>query len=330
MCYTFYVQTKGVTALDLKLVEYIVAIEDYGNMTEAAAQLFITPSALNQQLLKLEGELKLPLFTRSKRQMIPTQAGRIYLDAARQMLMLRQSAYAHLQDLSDCNIGTYHVGLTFEHGSDIFAMIYPQFHIKYPNIQLTCHQLLVPELMKMLDNNQLDIVFTLSGHPERYTEFEYIPCSTENLVLGLPRTHPLAKGIDLWKAPYSVIDLQLVKNDSFAVALERATMRTEVIDPMFEAAGFAPHIMIESSFNSFLEQLAAQGICDAIIPQSRVRNHKDVAWFYLPGSPRFHFGVSYAKGYRLNRALQDFIEMTRLTALQIQNFPPPNNLFPLI
>ena len=58
--------------MDLRLIEYIVAIEKYGNMTEAAEHLFVTPSALNQQLLKLEKELDVPLFTRSKRRMVPT------------------------------------------------------------------------------------------------------------------------------------------------------------------------------------------------------------------------------------------------------------------
>ena len=43
--------------MDLRVQEYLVAIQKYGNMTEAAEKLFITPSALNQQLLKLEKAL---------------------------------------------------------------------------------------------------------------------------------------------------------------------------------------------------------------------------------------------------------------------------------
>ena len=85
--------------MDLKIQEYITAIEKYGNITEAASHLFITPSALNQQLLKLENDLGLPLFIRNRRKMIPTQAGSIYLDAAKQMLKIKQSAYAHIEDI---------------------------------------------------------------------------------------------------------------------------------------------------------------------------------------------------------------------------------------
>ncbi|MBO4289786.1 MAG: LysR family transcriptional regulator, partial [Lachnospiraceae bacterium] len=80
--------------MDLRILEYVVSIEEYGSMTEAAEKLYITPSALNQQLLKLEKELGTPLFTRSKRRMIPTAAGRAYLEGARRMLSIRQETYA--------------------------------------------------------------------------------------------------------------------------------------------------------------------------------------------------------------------------------------------
>ena len=68
--------------MDLKQLEYIVAIEKYGTMSDAAVGLFITPSALNQQLLKLEKDLGIPLFNRRRRHMEPTveeQIGRAHV-----------------------------------------------------------------------------------------------------------------------------------------------------------------------------------------------------------------------------------------------------------
>lgn len=309
--------------MELRLLEYIVAIEKYSNMTEAAQQLFITPSALNQQLLKLEKELDLPLFTRSRRRMIPTEAGRIYLETAKQMLSLRQAAYSHLQDLAGSVSGSYRVGLTFDHGSDVFARIYTEFHKKYPGVQMRCYQLLVPEMMEMLSTNELDLAFVLGGSQESFKDLEYQTLSSENLLLGLHKSHPLAQGVKLSDCPSVTIDLDKVRQDNFAVALKRSTMRSELIDPMFERAGIAPNIMIESSLNGFLEQLAASGICDAIVPQSRVQNYEDIAWFYLPGAPRFNFGVAYPKGYRLNRALEEFIDLARRDAMKSLYHDPP-------
>lgn len=62
--------------MDLKQIEYIVKIAETGSITRAAEQLFITQSALNQQLLKLEQQLGIKLFVRHKHDMTPTSAGR--------------------------------------------------------------------------------------------------------------------------------------------------------------------------------------------------------------------------------------------------------------
>ena len=48
--------------MDLRQLEYIVQIAEENNITRAAEKLYITQSALNQQLLKLEKELILPRF----------------------------------------------------------------------------------------------------------------------------------------------------------------------------------------------------------------------------------------------------------------------------
>ena len=66
--------------MDLKQIEYIVKIADENNITRAAEKLFITQSALNQQLLKLEKELGIQLFYRSRTDWHPTEAGLVYLE----------------------------------------------------------------------------------------------------------------------------------------------------------------------------------------------------------------------------------------------------------
>ena len=52
--------------MDLRQIQYIVAIAEENNITRAAEKLYITQSALNQQLLKLEKELGVQLFHRSR------------------------------------------------------------------------------------------------------------------------------------------------------------------------------------------------------------------------------------------------------------------------
>lgn len=79
--------------MDLKQIEYILKIAEEQNITHAAEKLFITQSALNQQLLKLEKELGTPLFYRSRTDWHPTPAGEIYLNAAKDILLIKKNAY---------------------------------------------------------------------------------------------------------------------------------------------------------------------------------------------------------------------------------------------
>ena len=87
--------------MDLKQIEYILKIAEEQNITHAAEKLFITQSALNQQLLKLEKELGTPLFYRSRTDWHPTPAGEIYLNAAKDILLIKKNAYNQIHDLSD-------------------------------------------------------------------------------------------------------------------------------------------------------------------------------------------------------------------------------------
>ena len=87
--------------MDLKQLEYIVKIADENSITRAAERLYISQSGLNQQLLKLESELGIQLFHRSKNDLRLTEAGKVYVSYARQMLQLKQEAYDILNDMAD-------------------------------------------------------------------------------------------------------------------------------------------------------------------------------------------------------------------------------------
>ena len=307
-------------SMNFRIIEYIDALGRHGNMTEAAKELFITSSALNQQLLKTERELGVQLFVRARHRLIPTEAGEICLRGIREMLSVWDRTSSQLQDVSSCVKGMFRVGLPYDHGSEVFARVWPAFHAEYPGINIQCYQLLVPELLAMVSSGEIDIAFLLGGKPEAWRSIEYLPFSSENLLLGLPKNHPYLKE---HTGPLPVPDLREFAGDSFALSLKRSTMRTELIDPMFQSAGFTPNVMVESSFNAFLERLTAEGLCNTIIPQSQVSDRENIAWFYLPGSPRFYFGAGCAKKYSPSRAMRHFIELSRDDAKKHLDFPSP-------
>ena len=116
--------------MDLKIYEYLIAIEEKGNISKAADSLFITPSALNQQLKKLEDSLGVQLFTRDKHNLRITEAGTLFLESAGAILRIQSRTRAMLQDLKNNSFGEISIGLTHEHGIDLFSNIFPEFNPK--------------------------------------------------------------------------------------------------------------------------------------------------------------------------------------------------------
>lgn len=94
--------------MDVTQLQYIIKIAEENNITKAAEKLFMSQSALNQQLLKLEKELGTQLFHRSRANWGLTDAGRIYVEGAKAVLqidpvhlLLGGSASYKLQHIAD-------------------------------------------------------------------------------------------------------------------------------------------------------------------------------------------------------------------------------------
>ena len=145
--------------MDLKQIENMIAIEQEQSISRAAEKLFLTQSALNQQLLKLEKELGTPLFERRKHSMIPTFAGRIYLTTAHKMVDMKKETYKIISDISEENLGEIAVAYTPETGATMFSKVYPIFHRKYPQITFRIYEERVKKMEQLVLKNEVHFAF---------------------------------------------------------------------------------------------------------------------------------------------------------------------------
>ena len=301
--------------MDLRQLEYIVTIADSKNVTEAAEKLFISQSGLNQQLVKLEKELGVQLFERGKRHFQITRAGEIYVQNAREILKIKRNTYALLGDIKKDFAGEINLGLTHEHGIDLFTAIYPEFHEKYPNIRFNLLERIVHDQQRLIRDGRLDSGVVMLKTPQPEDTLVYDPLYQEDFLLGVPLSHPLAKYGGQAQEPLPYIDIKYFEKDSFSLIFQASTMRGEVIDPLFKRAGYSPRILIETAMNHALIQMVSKGFCCTILPHSRVLVNpiaKNCMWFRIVGSPKWtvflarrpdtEFGSAY--GYLKNLAHQ--------------------------
>ena len=94
--------TKGVSRMDLKQLQYFVAIAEAGSITAAAKKLHLSQPPLSMQLKLLEEEMGTLLIERGPRSVTLTDAGRLLYRHAKQILTMADNA---LHDLADFNQG---------------------------------------------------------------------------------------------------------------------------------------------------------------------------------------------------------------------------------
>lgn len=295
--------------MDLKQIENIIAIEQEQSISRAAEKLFITQSALNQQLLKLEKELGVSLFERKKRQMIPTVAGRIYLATAHQMLSMKEETYKIIRDIADETMGTISLAYTPERGSLVFSEIYPLFHKRYPNITFRIHEARIKKMEQLLLQKEVTLAWIAHTTANKHPDLEYLGFATEYQVMAMPSDHPLAwhAGKDSWKTLPS-LDLSLVSQESFVLPT-KDTLSRELTDLTFSYNKVRPNVIFETGNNRTMMNMVRQRICLAFLPQSYAQPDPDLVFFSIPPHPVWHRGMAYLKGTYLSKPEKYLIEL---------------------
>ena len=92
-------------------LEYIVAIDNCRHFAKAAGQCFITQPTLSMQVQKLEDELGLKIFDRSKQPVMPTEAGAAILEQARKILAEKNMIGEIVQQKKGVVTGLLKVGI---------------------------------------------------------------------------------------------------------------------------------------------------------------------------------------------------------------------------
>ena len=118
-------------------LEYLVAVDTHRHFAKAAAACFITQPTLSMQLLKLEQELGLKIFDRSKQPVVATSAGTELILHARKILAERNNLLDFLHLHKGVLAGELKVGVIPTLAPYLLPLFIPSFTKKYPNVKLT-------------------------------------------------------------------------------------------------------------------------------------------------------------------------------------------------
>jgi len=288
--------------MNFNQIENVIKISESNSISHASFDLYITQSALNQQLITLEEELGVKLFQRSKSGTTLTEAGKIYLGYAKKLLAIKKELIDVMRDYSNHLFGTVKIGLPTVRGFDMFTNVFPIFYQKYPHIRLEPMELSVKRQKVMVANGNLDIAFmTITEEDKSDDCYEHI--LDEEIFLAIPLSNPLSKF-----APDSEVNLQLFKNEKFVMIYKDSTLR-KIPDRLFHDSGIKPDILFETSNHQTISNMVAKGYACAIIPKMYIAEQDKVRFYRLPQKPMWMLCACYKKGAYLSVPVKGVLEL---------------------
>ncbi len=172
--------------LDLRLVEYFVAVAEELHFGRAAERLHIAQPSLSQQIRRLEAQLGVPLLQRTSRRVTLTPAGDTLLREGRRLLA--QAARVH-EAVRRAGGERLVVGFYGSAASLLLPDVLKRFGIAHPEVELLVRELELSHV-DAITSGRVDVAFTRLHPGEAELEIEIL--LQEPRVVVLPAAHPLA------------------------------------------------------------------------------------------------------------------------------------------
>lgn len=143
--------------MTIQQLEYILAIDKYRHFGHAAEACFVTQPTLSAQVNKLERELDVLIFDRSKMPVIPTEIGIQLIEQAKRVVSESKGIYEMIAQLKGNIGGMIKIGIIPTLAPYLLHLFVGNFLEKYPKVQLQVEEVITEEVVKRLKNDELDL-----------------------------------------------------------------------------------------------------------------------------------------------------------------------------
>lgn len=249
--------------LELRHLRYFIVLARKLHFRKAAEELYISQSALSQQIIQLESTIGVSLFDRTNRSVKLTQEGKILLPMAQDICDNVNRTTDYFQLFKQGFQGELRIGFVGSAMQVFLPAILADFHQSYPDVRLHLEELPNEKQIDQLDKGNLDIGFVRTDKVTAGTAL--IPIQKEAFTLVLPNRHRL-----LEEKEFNFQDLQ---SESFILyPSAQSTRYYDQIIALCADYGFTPNVAHKALHVSTIFSLVSAGFGISIIPSSFKKN----------------------------------------------------------
>ena len=225
------------------------------SFSQAAVRNFITQSAVSQQIKALESRFDVTLLLRDGRSIAPTEAGRIFYEAAREMLDRFESMRLELNSVGPEMAGTLRVATIYSVGIYEMSLVVKTFLKTYPKVNLHLEYCQGARVYEDCLKGTVDL--GVVPYPKPRKGIRIISLPADKLVLICAPDHPFARKRH--------IDLKRLDGQNF-IAYEKDIASRRALDQIFSANGIHVNIVVEFNNIETIKRSVELGAGVSIVP----------------------------------------------------------------
>jgi DNA-binding transcriptional LysR family regulator len=245
--------------MELRHLRYFRMVATELHFGRAAEKLHIAQPPLSKQIQQLELELGFELFARTKRSVVLTPAGEVFLGEVEEIFKNLDRAIDIGRKTSRGELGQISIGFVGSATYNILPLILQKFRDRYPHVQIELHELTTDRQLIWLGEGKIDIGLIRPPIISRDLTVELV--FEESLIVALPANHQLAT--------VESIDLSLLATEAFILFPRQ--LAPGLYDPIIticRAAGFSPIVVQECIQIQTIVSLVSANMGVSIVPKS--------------------------------------------------------------
>ncbi len=266
--------------MELKELEYIVAIAEEGSVSKAAERLFMAQSSLSQFLSRYEAELGTKLFMRTAAGARPTSSGELFIQDARQLLRHYHRMKTDLRESERPRTGQLEFGISSFRGSYLLPPVLRRFREEFPNVEVIIHEHDTVILQKKMAAGEFDLALIALREDEEHPKDA--PVMQDEVCVVANRSHPVMDYVRTgcggpdrpWVSLSDAARFELLLSNRFTVLGSIAQRR-------FRQEGIEPEALNKNLSASFAAALAVEGLGLAFTYRSFTRPDPEAVYLSI-------------------------------------------------
>lgn len=263
--------------MDMKQLEYFIAIAKHRNFTAAAQEFYISQPSISHQIKGLEAELGVELLGRSTRRVELTVAGEMFLEDAKRAVDLLENAKRKLQQNKD-SLLRLHIGYLASPTKNFLPNVLNVFHEQHPDVKVQLHRRDASQLFHDAKKGVHDIYCSLTEDMKQIPGLSLKSVQADYYCLVTQKNHPALQRI--------AIDYSKLASEPFVCMnpARAVTMHNQILE-ICRQLGFSPRIV--ETYDAYEDVLFAveSNIGISILPyRTREYMNNNLAYTLLDAS----------------------------------------------